>query len=143
MTKYYVTIKNSEETMLGGVSASEVATTNIDASMAEYERLMRVELEGVYDAEYTFEYGPFGGPSIIVLLDEPWNEEDCDEAEELSNWVQAVGERVFEAGKFWVAYTPIQLAAAALGKIGGASRSEAKQAASRINGTKGGRPKKS
>lgn len=34
-------------------------------------------------------------------------------------------------------------AAAALGKIGGASRSEAKQAASRINGTKGGRPKKS
>lgn len=34
-------------------------------------------------------------------------------------------------------------AAAALGKIGGASRSEAKQTASRINGTKGGRPKKS
>ena len=33
-------------------------------------------------------------------------------------------------------------AAAALGKIGGASRSEAKQASSRENGKKGGRPAK-
>lgn len=37
--------------------------------------------------------------------------------------------------------TPSQ-AAAALGRLGGASKSKAKQAASRANGKKGGRPKK-
>jgi len=36
----------------------------------------------------------------------------------------------------------IQKAASALGKIGGASKSEAKAKAARANGAKGGRPKK-
>jgi hypothetical protein len=38
--------------------------------------------------------------------------------------------------------TNIQKAAAAMGKKGGAAKTEAKKAASRTNGKKGGRPRK-
>lgn len=44
------------------------------------------------------------------------------------------------ADTVWV--PAVALAAAALGRRGGASRSRAKQAASRANGRKGGRPRK-
>ena len=38
--------------------------------------------------------------------------------------------------------TAIQMAASAMGKLGGKSKSKAKQRASRENGKKGGRPRK-
>ena len=59
-----------------------------------------------------------------------------------NGWGKRVGYVVETNGNYLVIPSSASNAAAALGKLGGSSRSEAKQNASRNNGKKGGRPKK-
>lgn len=113
MARFSVTIKNSDECMLGGIDQREISMTNVDLSISEYDRQVDEALEGAYDAEYIHEYGQYSGPSIIVLLDEPWNDDDRATAEEISLHVSAVCESIFDNGTFWEGYPNVYTAARA------------------------------
>lgn len=115
MAEYIVTIKNSDECMLGGIGPREIAMTDIDASVIEYERQVDEALDNIYGAgreyiEIYHEYGPFGGPSINVLS---LCDDDGEGEVEISPVVSSVISEVFDRGSFWVAYPDTLTAARA------------------------------
>lgn len=106
--------------------------------------------ETVHELDYSYEYsnGQVVAANLYrndegILISTVWSGGEYSKAPADANLVWQDSKAINNALREIEARTAISQAASAMGKIGGASKSEAKSAASRANGKLGGRSKKS
>lgn len=96
-----ITIKNDNEGFYGSSTSAEIDAINHETTLGEYNRQVIAAIRQVYTAEeleIELEYGPYGGRSIIVEMDD-W---DVTEKEAIEDTVSEIISRVYEFGSFWI-----------------------------------------
>lgn len=91
-----IAINQQKESMIWGLDEEQLKNTDVEESLASYEHFVTKEVNRVYPAaqvSVTFD-NSFSGVEVFDV-------DDTVEADEISESVDRICQRVFESGEFW------------------------------------------